>query len=270
MAAAGAFLLDPDHAVAAGGCLRPVALHALSHALDALLASAASSANDRPARAGGASETPPKRKGKTGAGARVDEAVDAVATRHERVRGARDAPRAPPARQAHRGAIPPLHSATLRATGRRRAGRRRRDALRCRRPPPLRARVLSSWCARAFVCSASSPATVSAAPPPPSPRARPPTTPTPTPSQPPPSRPLPTRAVSLTGISPRSCGSSATRTPRSAGPSPWRSSEHSVFPPRLPRDSARDRPPPQSSATPSPRRGRRSTRLSRSSEPPRF
>ena len=84
MAAAGAFLLDPDHAVAAGGCLRPVALHALSHALDALLASAASSANDRPARAGGASETPPKRKGKTGAGARVDEAVDAVATRHER------------------------------------------------------------------------------------------------------------------------------------------------------------------------------------------
>ena len=87
MAAAGALLLDPDHAVAAGGCLRPVALHALSHALDALLASAASAANDRPARAGGASATPSKatkRKGKSGAGARVDDAADAGATRHER------------------------------------------------------------------------------------------------------------------------------------------------------------------------------------------
>ena len=39
LAAAGSFLLDPRFAVPAGGCLRPVALHALSHALDARLAS---------------------------------------------------------------------------------------------------------------------------------------------------------------------------------------------------------------------------------------
>ena len=35
LAAAGSLLLDPTYAVAAGGCLRPVALHALAHGLDA-------------------------------------------------------------------------------------------------------------------------------------------------------------------------------------------------------------------------------------------
>ena len=42
LAAAGSFLLDPRFAVPAGGCLRPVALHALSHALDARLGASAS------------------------------------------------------------------------------------------------------------------------------------------------------------------------------------------------------------------------------------
>ena len=41
LAAAGAALLDPALAVVAGGCLRPVATHALTHALDAALAAAA-------------------------------------------------------------------------------------------------------------------------------------------------------------------------------------------------------------------------------------
>ena len=38
LAAAGALLLDPTYTVATGGCLRPVALHVLSHALEALAA----------------------------------------------------------------------------------------------------------------------------------------------------------------------------------------------------------------------------------------
>ena len=38
LAAAGSVLVDPDFAVAAGGCLRPVAMHALANGLDALLA----------------------------------------------------------------------------------------------------------------------------------------------------------------------------------------------------------------------------------------
>ena len=54
LAAAGAALLDPALAVVAGGCLRPVATHALTHALDAALAAAAAeedSAADDEARA---------------------------------------------------------------------------------------------------------------------------------------------------------------------------------------------------------------------------
>lgn len=40
LGAAGALLLDPAYAIAAGGCLRPVVMHALSHALDHLTATA--------------------------------------------------------------------------------------------------------------------------------------------------------------------------------------------------------------------------------------
>ena len=254
MAAAGAFLLDPDHAVAAGGCLRPVALHALSHALDALLASAASSANDRPARAGGASETPPKRKGKTGAGARVDEAADAVATRHERACArsgcSSSSSRTPsPSRRRYLRCTPPPF-ARLVAEEPDGGGGTRSDAADHHPSARARALLVVRACVRLLrVFARDGVGGASAA--------------------------VATRApADHTDADPESATALApapdtgglshwdlTRlvrflrhlTPRSAGPSPWRSSERSVFPP-LPRDSARDRPPPQSSATPSPRR----------------
>ncbi len=80
LAAAGSVLVDPDFAVAAGGCLRPVAMHALANGLDALLALDAADAAGAPAAAA--------RDGREGGSRRAgdDDGTSAVASavRHER------------------------------------------------------------------------------------------------------------------------------------------------------------------------------------------
>jgi hypothetical protein len=73
LAAAGSLLLDPEYAVPTGGCLRPVALHALSHALDARLASrrAAASSSGRSTADDGKSRKKQRKGGDPGALASV-------------------------------------------------------------------------------------------------------------------------------------------------------------------------------------------------------
>jgi midasin len=80
LAAAGSVLVNPDLAVAAGGCLRPAAMHALAHGLDDLLASAAADA-----ATSGAAATNKKRKGASQSREGDDDATPMTsATRHER------------------------------------------------------------------------------------------------------------------------------------------------------------------------------------------
>ena len=85
LAAAGSLLLDPEYAVPTGGCLRPVALHALSHALDARLASrrAAASSSGRSTADDGKSRKKQRKGGDPGALASVNEPRSA-AVMHER------------------------------------------------------------------------------------------------------------------------------------------------------------------------------------------
>ena len=80
LAAAGSVLVDPDFAVAAGGCLRPVAMHALANGLDALLALDAAEAAGAPAA--GASE--PREGGSRRAGDNDGTSAVSSAVRHER------------------------------------------------------------------------------------------------------------------------------------------------------------------------------------------
>ena len=80
LAAAGSVLVDPDFAVAAGGCLRPVAMHALANGLDALLALDAADTADTPAA--GASES--REGGSRRAGDNDGTSSVSSAVRHER------------------------------------------------------------------------------------------------------------------------------------------------------------------------------------------
>ena len=87
LAAAGAVLVNPDFAVAAGGCLRPAVMHALAHGLDALLASAATGASKGRAAAEGTAEGKARNKGggsKASATDTDDETLMTSATTHER------------------------------------------------------------------------------------------------------------------------------------------------------------------------------------------
>ena len=80
LAAAGSVLVDPDLAVAAGGCLRPVAMHALANGLDALMALDAADAAGAPAAA--ASEQ--REGGSRRAGDNDGASAVSSAVRHER------------------------------------------------------------------------------------------------------------------------------------------------------------------------------------------
>ena len=80
LAAAGSVLVDPDLAVAAGGCLRPVAMHALANGLDALMALDAADAAGAPAAA--ASEQ--REGGSRRAGDNDGTSAVSSAVRHER------------------------------------------------------------------------------------------------------------------------------------------------------------------------------------------
>ena len=79
LAAAGALLVDPTHAVVAGGCLRPVALLALSRGLDGIAAEAMASAAAT-ASASAAAEEEPREVNNAAAASEIT----ATAVRHER------------------------------------------------------------------------------------------------------------------------------------------------------------------------------------------
>ena len=107
LAAAGSLLLDPTYAVAAGGCLRPVALHALAHGLDASRARATTTTTKTKNDGGGGSEG-------------GDD--DAAATAHERACAALGMllelmPHARPIAMAYLRVTPPPFARVVRATG---------------------------------------------------------------------------------------------------------------------------------------------------------